>query len=69
MRGLRRNRLAAAMAQIELQRELRPARRFFGAALQSEFEAFRERRFFFRGRHCKIVQSSQCEEDNQPSQF
>ena len=69
MRGLRGNRASAAMTQIELQRELRPARRFLRAALQGKFEAFRERRFLFCGRHRKIVQSSRSKEDNHSRQF
>jgi hypothetical protein len=57
------------MAQVEMQRELRPARRFLGAALEGKFQAFGERVLFFDGWHRKIVPLSHTKEDNHPSQL
>ena len=65
---LRGDRLATAVTQIEMQRELRPACRLLGTALQGEFEAFGERRFLFGGWHREIVQLSQREGDNRSGQ-
>jgi hypothetical protein len=65
---LRRNWMVAAMPQIEMQRELRPACHLLGTALQGELQAFGERPFLVGGWHRKIVQLSQREGDNQSGQ-
>ncbi|KGD51146.1 hypothetical protein [Burkholderia pseudomallei] len=53
------------MPQIEVQRKSSRTGDFLRTALQGEFQAFCERRFFFERRHGRIVRLHIGQADNQ----
>ncbi|KGC40258.1 hypothetical protein [Burkholderia pseudomallei] len=57
--------MLSAMPQIEVQRKSSRTGDFLRTALQGEFQAFCERRFFFERRHGRIVRLHIGQADNQ----